>query len=316
MANDDTLVESIQMIKAGRKAEAQLVLEPYIQANPHNIQAWMWEAELFPVDADKIRVLEICLEHNPDHPQVKHGLEILRTRCGIHAPLVETTAPISPIFPNTSDPMTAPDPLIPAEQSIVSPAAPRSVERTTGQVPQREQVKTKKHPDWLSNTGIVDTSEVLRVRSQLPMYRAGIAAIYMVSGKEYHVQHSAARKNRLASMDAEILTSNYPRGSSVTVRYDPKHPNRARVDDWEPAETRQKLKQFKDRPEIRKILSGRHRKRMLTGLTWGAGGIVATIISVAVLPKFIGYYVVFGGAIIYGLFTFFSGLVGWLWYWD
>jgi hypothetical protein len=46
MANDEVLIESIQMIKAGRKSEAQVLLEPYILANPHNIQAWMWEAVL------------------------------------------------------------------------------------------------------------------------------------------------------------------------------------------------------------------------------------------------------------------------------
>jgi hypothetical protein len=202
------------------------------------------------------------------------------------------------------------------EPAMPASSAPGSMEEQAVQAPAPEHIKPIKHPDWSSTTGVVDTSAVLRVRSQLPMYRAGIAAIYMVAGKEYHVQHSSARKNSLASMDAEILTSNYLVGSSVTVRYDPKHPNRASVDDWDPAETRRKLKQFKDKPEVRKILSFRHRKRMLTGLSWAAGGIVATIISVAVLPRFFGYYVVFGGAIAYGLFTFFSGLVGWLWYWD
>lgn len=65
MPDGNALAESIQMIKAGRKAEAQLVLEPYIQADPHNIQARMWEAELFSADIDKIGVLEVCLEHDP-----------------------------------------------------------------------------------------------------------------------------------------------------------------------------------------------------------------------------------------------------------
>ena len=179
-----------------------------------------------------------------------------------------------------------------------------------------EPIKPKKHPDWSSTTAVVDTSHVLRVRSQLPMYRAGIAARYMVAGKEYHVQHPSARKNNLVSMDAEILTSSYPIGTRLMVRCDPKHPNHAVVDDWDPAETRRKLKQFKDRPEVRKILSRRHRKRMLTGLAWAAGGVAATILSVAILPRFFGFYVVFGGAIVYGGFAFISGLVGWLWNWD
>jgi hypothetical protein len=184
------------------------------------------------------------------------------------------------------------------------------------QVPQLKRTKTIKHPDWPTTAGIVDVSTVFKVRSQLPMFRPVISAIYMVTGKEYHVQHPFARKNSLTSMDSEILTSAYPTGSQVTVSYDPKHPNHAWVDDWDSSETKRRLKQFKDKPDVRKILSLRHRKRMVNGLLWAAGGTVATIVSLLVLPRFIGYYVVFGGAIVYGGFTFISGLVSWLWYMD
>jgi hypothetical protein len=118
-------------------------------------------------------------------------------------------------------------------------------------------------------------------------------------------------------MDAEILTSYFPAGSKVIVRYDPKHPGRAIVDDWDPTETRRKLKLFKDKPEVRKILSLRNRKRMLNGLYWAVGGVVATTLSILIFSKLgVGFYVVFGGAILYGTFTFVSGLVSWLWYMD
>ena len=308
MENDNALTESIQMIKAGRKAEAQLVLEPYIQANPHDIKAWMWEAEIFPMDVDKIKVLEICLEHNPNHPQVKRGLEILRTRCGIETPLEEI--PVSDTWP-------APDSLTPPEQPTVSPAVPRSTEKGPGKAPRPQRTKAIKHPDWASTTGIVDGSQVLVIRSRIPMYHAGITAMYVVARKDYRIQYKAARKNSVVSMDAEILVSNYPDGSSVTVRYDPKHPGRAIVDEWQPAETKRLLKQFKDRPEIRKALSSRHRRRMLTGLAWAVGGVAATILSILIFSQLgVAGYVVFGGAIVYGSYIFISGLVGWLWYWD
>jgi hypothetical protein len=317
MADDSVLIESIQMIKAGRKAEAQLVLEPYIQANPHNIQAWMWEAELFPADTDKIKVLEICLEHNPEHPQVKRGLEILRTKCGIHAPLVTTPAPAPVEIPAVPVPLPAPDAVIAPEPPTQSPAAAFPLEKATSQAPRPERTKPIKHPDWLRVTGIVETSEVSVIRSQVPMYYATITAMYIAAGKDYQVKHSGALKKSVASMDAEILVSNYPPGSSVMVRYDPKHPNRAIVDDWDPADTKRKLKQFKDKPEVRKVLSRRHRNRMWSGLGWAAGGIAATVVSILVFSGLgVGYYVVFGGAIVYGLFTFISGLVSWLWYWD
>ena len=316
MANDEALIESIQMIKAGRKAEAQLVLEPYIQANPHNIQAWMWEAELFPADTDKIKVLEICLEHNPEHLQVQRGLEILRARCGIHDPLVEAPAPALNEIPGIPEP----SPFTDQELVVQTPAAPREalpIEKRSRPAPAPQRRSPKKHPEWLTTTGIVVGSQVLVVRSRIPMYHAGITAMYVVTGKDYRVQYKAARKNSLVTMDAEILVANYPDGSSVTVRYDPNHPGRAIVDDWQPAETKRVLKQFKDRPEIRKALSRQHRRRMLTGLAWAFGGVAATVLSILIFSQLgVAGYIVFGGAIAYGSYIFISGLVGWLWYWD
>jgi hypothetical protein len=315
MPNDDVLTESIRLIKAGKKAEAQLVLEPYIQANPHNIQAWMWEAEIFPADADKIKVLEICLEYNPGHPQVNHGLEILRARSGIQAQVKEELAPSSPaIISNIPDPTPAPIQATP----IPAPAPTHSVERPARQAAPVEHKRPRKHPDWLSTAGVVDTSEIRQMRSSnITMYQAVIQAMYVVNGKDYQVKHAGARRSSIASMDAEILTSNYTPGSAVTVRYDPKHPWRAIVDDWEPAETKRKLRQFKDKPEVRQALSRRHRSRMLAGLGWAVGGIAGTVIGTIIFSKLgTGYYVVFGGAIVVGVITFISGLVGWLWYLD
>jgi hypothetical protein len=315
MADHDALTESIRLIKAGKKAEAQLVLEPYIQANPDNIQAWMWEAEIFPADADKIKVLEICLEHNPGHPQVVRGLEILRARSGIRAPVQVDFPPSSPaVISVAPEPTPAPLPEPPIPAAVVALPAKRSAR----QAAPLEHKKPGKHPDWLSTAGVVDTSEIRQSRSSnITMYQAVIQAMYVVNGKDYQVKHAGGRRSSIASMDAEILTSNYPPGSAVTVRYDPKHPWRAIVDDWEPAETKRKLRQFKDKPEVRQALSRRHRSRMLAGLGWAAGGILGTVIGTLIFSRLgTGYYVVFGGTIVVGVITFISGLVGWLWYLD
>ena len=318
MANNDALTESIRLIKAGKRAEAQLVLEPYIQDNPNNIQAWMWEAELFPADADKIKVMEICLEHNPDNPQVKRGLELLRARSGVQAPLEDELPPAPEVIGSVRDPLPVAYHVPETEQPISTPSTTRSVEQPARQVAPPERIKPRKHPNWLTTEGIVDSSEVLVVgSSKFPMYQAAIRALYVANGKDYQIKHPGARRNSMASMDAEILTSNYTPGSSVTVRYDPKHPWHAIVDDWEPAETKRKLRQFKEKPEVRKALSRRHRGRMLIGLGWAAGGIAGTLIGTIVFSKLgTGYYIVFGGAIIWGVMTFISGLVGWLWYLD
>lgn len=103
---DDALAEAIRLIRAGKRPEAQLILEPFLQANPQNIPAWMWEAEIFLDDRDKIKVLEICLEHNPDHPQVLKALEILRARTG--QPVIPPPAAASVVLESTQPRQTTP----------------------------------------------------------------------------------------------------------------------------------------------------------------------------------------------------------------
>lgn len=80
MTNDDILPEAIRLIKAGKRDAARSVLEPFLVKNPNHIQAWMWEAELFPNNQDKIKILEACLKHNPGHPQVIQALNFLKNR--------------------------------------------------------------------------------------------------------------------------------------------------------------------------------------------------------------------------------------------
>jgi tetratricopeptide (TPR) repeat protein len=80
MTNDDLLTKAIQLIKAGETEAARAILEPFLVKNPNHIQAWMWEAELFARDRDKIRVLEACLKFNPGQPQVTKALTFLKGR--------------------------------------------------------------------------------------------------------------------------------------------------------------------------------------------------------------------------------------------
>ncbi len=65
MTNDEILAAAIRLIKAGKKEAARSILEPFLLKNPNHIQVWMWEAEFFPNDHDKIKVLESCLKQNP-----------------------------------------------------------------------------------------------------------------------------------------------------------------------------------------------------------------------------------------------------------
>jgi hypothetical protein len=71
--------DAAALIKAGRKAEAQRLLEPFIEGNLHNIPAWLLEVETWPTAAEKKKVLELCLRHNPNAPQVQRALAMLET---------------------------------------------------------------------------------------------------------------------------------------------------------------------------------------------------------------------------------------------
>jgi hypothetical protein len=76
--NDDPLKTAIELIRAGQKAEAQKILQPIINADAHNIPAWFWYVESCSTGEQRLRILEKCAGYNPDHPQVKAALEILR----------------------------------------------------------------------------------------------------------------------------------------------------------------------------------------------------------------------------------------------
>lgn len=71
------LRDAIELIKRGKKNEAREILEPYIIAHPHEIQAWIWELETRDSKEEKIKILEACLQHNPDSTLAKKALKAL-----------------------------------------------------------------------------------------------------------------------------------------------------------------------------------------------------------------------------------------------
>ena len=140
--------------------------------------------------------------------------------------------------------------------------------------------------------------------------------MYVAQGRDYNVKFAYAAKTSGSSFDSEILTSNYPPGQGITVSHDPRNPRRAWVDEWDPRVVKRKLKEFKDRPEVRKTIARRHRSQMLTGLGMAGGGIAGTVILSMIFSQVGGYVVIFYGAIILGIIYFLIGLVGWLWNMD
>ncbi|CAG0962514.1 hypothetical protein ANAEL_00715 [Anaerolineales bacterium] len=74
------LEHAVALIKRGELVEAQKVLDQIIQADPHNLEAWFWFVETCPTNKQRIQVLEICLESNPDNTLVIQLLDKLRSQ--------------------------------------------------------------------------------------------------------------------------------------------------------------------------------------------------------------------------------------------
>lgn len=77
---NELLTEAIELIKSGKKAEAKLILEKFLTANKNNITGWLWYAEIWSTDEQRIKALEIGLQQNPDSTKLLQVTESLRTR--------------------------------------------------------------------------------------------------------------------------------------------------------------------------------------------------------------------------------------------
>lgn len=93
------LENAIQLIRFGRKGEAQPLLQTVIKNDPKNIPAWFWYVETCETAEKRIQALDMCLKMNPGNPQVTQALE--RFRVQIHA---------APIQPEPAKPVPPPTP--------------------------------------------------------------------------------------------------------------------------------------------------------------------------------------------------------------
>mgnify|MGYP003575684942 CR=1 FL=1 len=77
--SDTPLENAIALVKQGKHIEAQKLLKSLIAEDQHNLTAWFWLVETCTTNIQRLNVLEMCLEYNPDNQQVKQALEKLRT---------------------------------------------------------------------------------------------------------------------------------------------------------------------------------------------------------------------------------------------
>lgn len=104
------LESAIQLIRVGRKPEAQPILQGLIKADPKNIQAWFWYVETCPTNEKRIQALETCLKFNPGNAQASQALQKFRA----HQPAVSAN-----FQPSTPKP-PAGQPQAPKEDDIYS----------------------------------------------------------------------------------------------------------------------------------------------------------------------------------------------------
>jgi len=72
--------QAIALAKQGRNVEAQDILADLIHANPHDITAWFWYVETLDTTEERVKVLNSCLQDNPENPQVIKALDMLKVK--------------------------------------------------------------------------------------------------------------------------------------------------------------------------------------------------------------------------------------------
>jgi hypothetical protein len=72
--SEAVLNEAVTLLRAGKLAETQKLLEPLIRADPHNLRAWVLLSETVPEPARKRKILEACLRSNPGEARIQQAL--------------------------------------------------------------------------------------------------------------------------------------------------------------------------------------------------------------------------------------------------
>ena len=92
---DDRLERAIGLIQSGKNESARELLELILKEDRHSMPVWHWYAQTWPKDADKIRVWEVCLRHNPEDQLAQEALRDLNF---IQSKPIstETKRPVSP----------------------------------------------------------------------------------------------------------------------------------------------------------------------------------------------------------------------------
>lgn len=155
------LNNAIQLIREGRKQEAQKILESLLEGNPANIQAWFWYVETYPTLEKRIQVLEMCLKMNPGNAQALQALQTLNkqrtTQSPANPPLAQAAKP-TPLEPSIS--YSSPPPAYLDEKPIHVPVATNPA----------QQVQEGPKKAWEDMDSYVDNSALSRPKPAAKSY--------------------------------------------------------------------------------------------------------------------------------------------------
>ncbi len=133
----DWLSRAIELVKAGKPDEARQALLQILRQDPGNETAWLWLAQTFQTDAQRIEALEQCLKYVPGSQKARQGLEFLRSRRTEAAPSgpQATPKPVSGPSGIQPQPLSAPVKSVQPAPETTKPEAPRARKNKTSLTP-------------------------------------------------------------------------------------------------------------------------------------------------------------------------------------
>ncbi len=92
----ETLEQGIQAFKAGNKAEARRIFLKLIETQPTNIKIWEWFYQVAHTDGERLKVLEMILQLDPNHHGAKQSYaELKRKITSFPPPQPQAVKPLS-----------------------------------------------------------------------------------------------------------------------------------------------------------------------------------------------------------------------------
>ena len=112
--------QAIDLIRQGRKKEAQPILTELIRSNPHDVKSWFWYVETLDTNESRLQLLEACLKQNPGDQKVLQAVDMLRNKKTLNPPSQPIrppsqviNPPSKPIQSRTQPPAQSPSPTSP-----------------------------------------------------------------------------------------------------------------------------------------------------------------------------------------------------------